>query len=107
MLTVPSFFSLTVSLLGIASYLVYIFRERNNIFNYCLCFKNAFKRSSKFDVQGVGGEYPLGGDGAGGRVGNGQAMMGMNGRPNGRFYGSGSEHSGSDSAGGGLDVQLP
>lgn len=96
MLTAPSFFSLTLSLLGIAAYLLYIFRERNSILSYCACLANTFKRSSKFDLQGE----PPGLSGSVGCGSNGGQGMAMNRRAmNGRYLGSESEHSESDSQG--------
>jgi hypothetical protein len=98
MLTAPSFFSLILSLLGIFAYLFYIFQERNGIIGYCACLVGAFKRSSKFDLQGS--EPPGGAGGGGGHGSVGGQSIGMNGRAmNGRYIGSESEHSESDSQG--------
>ena len=92
-LTIPSFFSLAISLLGIASYLIYILRERNSIIDYFLCLKSEFKQSSKFNVQ----EEPSPGNSRHGTDGH---ALAMNGRAlNGRYLGSESEQSESDSQG--------
>ena len=105
LLTTPSFFSLAVSLLGITAYLVYIFRERNSIFSYCLCLKSSFKWSAKFDLQQQQqqlGDHSAGsGGGAGGGRGMNRGGMAMNGGRalNGRYVSSESEHSESDSQG--------
>ena len=110
LLTPPSFFSLCVSLLGIGSYLLYLLRERSKILGHFVCLRNTFRKTSKFDLQGGvaggGAEHPPpAGRGGGGqrgtrqRLANGQAIS-MNGRAmNGRYLGSGSEVSESDSQG--------
>lgn len=92
-LTIPPFFSISLSIIGVVSYIVYLFMERNYILTYFQWLKTEVRKRIKFETQGV--EPPTGsGQGSGGQ------STTVNGRRAGGRYGSSeSEQSEDDSQG--------
>lgn len=92
-LTIPSFFSLSLSIVGVCSYLVYLVLERNSIHTYFLWIKTEAHKRIKVTTQGA---EPQTGSGQG-TGGQGPAMNGR--RPGGPYGSSESDQSEDDSQG--------
>lgn len=92
-LTIPSFFSLSLSILGVISYVSYLILERNYLLTYFQWLRAEINKRIKFRPQGV--EPPTGsGHGPGG-----QGAMPNGPRAGGRYGSSESEQSEDDSQG--------
>ena len=92
-LTIPPFFSISLSIIGVISYVVYLIREINYILTYFQWLKTEFHKRIKLRTQGT---EPQTGNGQGTR-GQGTTANGQH--PGGRYGSSESEQSEDDSQG--------